>query len=236
MNLDIDVQAFRKISYGVYIVTAGQAGKYNGQLLNVAMQVTANPIQVAVCVNKGNLTYEYIKEFKTFGLSILEQDTPLKFMGTWGFKSGRDIDKFQGVNFKAGKTGAPLVLDHSLAVMESKVVGEMDTGSHVLFIGEVIFSEDLKAGSVLTYEYYQQVKKGQVSRNAPTYSEKLPHKKNDQEDKMKKYICDVCGYVYDPAEGDPGQNISPDTPFENLPEAWVCPECGAGKDQFSPES
>jgi rubredoxin len=53
---------------------------------------------------------------------------------------------------------------------------------------------------------------------------------------MKKYICDVCGYVYDPAEGDPDNGVAPGTAFEKLPEGWVCPVCGAGKDQFSPAS
>lgn len=52
---------------------------------------------------------------------------------------------------------------------------------------------------------------------------------------MKKYVCDVCGYVYDPAEGDPDNGISPGTPFEELPSDWVCPVCGADKSNFSPE-
>jgi len=53
-------------------------------------------------------------------------------------------------------------------------------------------------------------------------------------DTMKKYICDVCGYVYDPVVGDPDSGIAPGTPFEQIPADWVCPECGAGKDNFSP--
>lgn len=52
---------------------------------------------------------------------------------------------------------------------------------------------------------------------------------------MKKYVCDVCGYVYDPAEGDSENNVPPGTPFEKLPEDWVCPVCGAAKDEFTPE-
>ena len=50
---------------------------------------------------------------------------------------------------------------------------------------------------------------------------------------MSKYICDLCGYEYDPAVGDPDSGIAPGTSFENLPDDWVCPLCGAGKDQFS---
>ena len=51
---------------------------------------------------------------------------------------------------------------------------------------------------------------------------------------MKKYVCDVCGYIYDPAKGDPDRGITPGTPFEKIPDDWVCPDCGVGKDQFSP--
>lgn len=49
---------------------------------------------------------------------------------------------------------------------------------------------------------------------------------------MKKYICNVCGYIYDPEEGDPDSDISPGTPFENIPDDWVCPVCGVGKEDF----
>lgn len=51
-----------------------------------------------------------------------------------------------------------------------------------------------------------------------------------------KYVCDVCGWVYDPAEGDPDGDIAPGTKFEDIPDDWVCPVCGASKDDFSPES
>jgi rubredoxin len=51
---------------------------------------------------------------------------------------------------------------------------------------------------------------------------------------MKNYVCDICGYVYEPANGDPGAKIPPNTAFESLPADWVCPICGAGKDQFTP--
>lgn len=52
---------------------------------------------------------------------------------------------------------------------------------------------------------------------------------------MKKYVCNACGYIYDPAVGDPEHGVKPGTAFEALPDDWTCPECGAGKDMFSPE-
>lgn len=53
-------------------------------------------------------------------------------------------------------------------------------------------------------------------------------------DIMKKHVCDVCGWVYDPAVGDPDGGIAPGTAFEDIPDDWVCPLCGVGKDEFSP--
>jgi rubredoxin len=49
---------------------------------------------------------------------------------------------------------------------------------------------------------------------------------------MEKWICQVCGYIYDPSKGDPTNGVKPGTPFEAVPEDWVCPDCGASKDQF----
>jgi len=51
---------------------------------------------------------------------------------------------------------------------------------------------------------------------------------------MKKYRCTLCGYIYDPANGDPDSDVEPGTDFECLPDDWSCPECGAGKDEFEP--
>jgi rubredoxin len=55
------------------------------------------------------------------------------------------------------------------------------------------------------------------------------------EEKMQKYVCGICGYTYDPAEGDQEGGVPAGTPFEKITEDWVCPICGAGKDEFSPE-
>ena len=51
---------------------------------------------------------------------------------------------------------------------------------------------------------------------------------------MKKYKCIMCGYIYDPARGDPDNGVEPGTAFEDIPESWVCPDCGAGKSEFEP--
>jgi ferric-chelate reductase [NAD(P)H] len=159
------------ISYGLYIVTSTDGEKHNGQIVNSAIQVTNTPPQLAVCISKENLTHEYISKSGVFGLSILEKETPMIFIGPWGFKSGRTMDKFQSVNYKNGETGVRLVTDHSLSVMEAKVVSKLDVGTHTIFVGKIVSSEVLKDGEVLTYEYYQKDKKGKAPKTAPTYKQ-----------------------------------------------------------------
>jgi len=159
------------ISYGLYIVTATDGQKHNGQIVNTAFQVTAEPPQIAICINKQNLTYEYIMKTKLFGVSVLEKETPMIFMGPWGFKSGRDIDKFIGVNYKTGTTELRLVIDHTLSTMEAKVTSMQDVGTHVIFVGQIVNSEVIKDGEPLTYEYYQKDKKGKAPKTAPTYKQ-----------------------------------------------------------------
>ena len=162
-------KALWDLSYGLYIVTSTDGEKHNGQIVNSAFQVTNTPPQIAVCINKENLTHEYIQKTGKFGMSVLEKDTPMLFMGPWGFKSGRTVDKFQGVNYKTGGTGVRLITDHSLSIIEAKVTATQDVGTHTLFIGEVINSEVLKDGELLTYEYYQKEKKGKAPKSAPTF-------------------------------------------------------------------
>jgi len=157
------------LSYGLYIVTATDGEKHNGQIVNSAFQVTNSPPQIAVCLSKENLTHEYIQKTGKFGLSILEKEVPMLFIGPWGFKSGRTIDKFIGVNYKIGKTGVRLVTDNSLSVIEATVTSTQDVGTHTIFVGEIVNSEVLKNGESLTYEYYQKVKKGKAPKTAPTF-------------------------------------------------------------------
>jgi len=165
----MNLKALHKISYGLYIVSSIKGGKLNGQIANTVFQVTAEPPKVAVCLNKQNLTHEMVKESGVFTVSVLEQETPFKFIGLFGFRSGRDINKFAEVKYKIGKTGAPIVLDHTIAYMEFKLVITMDMGTHTLFVGKLEEGEILKDSPPLTYEYYQRVLKGKAPKTATTY-------------------------------------------------------------------
>ncbi|MEM2877962.1 MAG: flavin reductase [Candidatus Hadarchaeales archaeon] len=219
MNTD----ALRTITYGLYVVGSFNGERISGQIANSVMQVTATPPKVAVCINRQNMTHEVISKGRVFSISVLEKETPMKLIGLFGFKSGRDVDKFKEIRHSRGITGAPLLLDSTIAHIEARVVSEHDVGTHTVFVGEIVDAKVIKEGEPLTYSYYQQVKGGHVPRTATTYSEVKD---------TGKYRCTVCGYIYDPALGDPDSGVKPGTPFENLPDGWVCPVCGAEKSAF----
>ena len=229
----MDVKALYKISYGLYVVTSKKNNHFNGQIANTVFQVTSEPPTIAVSINKNNLTHEFIEESSVFAASVLCQDTPLTFIGHFGFKSGRNIDKFEGVNYKIGETGAPVVLDNATAYLEARVKQEMDVGTHTIFIGEVVGAEVLSDEVCMTYDHYHQIKGGKTPKTAATYvEEKKAEGKKETKSDMAKYQCKVCGYVYDPEQGDSEGGIKPGTPFEQLPDDWVCPVCGAAKSEF----
>jgi len=224
----MDLKALYKLGYGLYIVSSKKGQKLNGQVANTVFQITSQPPTIAVSINKTNLTYEYIRQSQVFTASILAQDTPLAFIGHFGFKSGRDIDKFKGINHKMGVTKAPIVTDHTLAYLEAKLLQEVDAGTHSIFIGKLVGAEVIGEGEPMTYAYYHQVKRGTTPKTAPSYIAE----QKEASVKMAKYQCTVCEYVYDPELGDPDGGIAPGTPFEKIPDDWVCPVCGAAKSEF----
>jgi flavin reductase (DIM6/NTAB) family NADH-FMN oxidoreductase RutF/rubredoxin len=225
----MNTKALRTITYGLYVIGSRKNGKLNAQIANTVMQVSSQPPSISVCINRENLTYDLIKSSAAFSVSVLSQDTPLSFIGRFGFKSGRETDKLDGVNYKIGETGSPIVLDHALAYMEVKVSQEVNAGTHADFIGDLVAAEVLREGEPMTYAYYHQVKRGTTPKTAPSYVEE----RKEEAVEVTKYECGVCGYIYDPEVGDPDGDIAAGTAFEDLPDDWVCPVCGAGKDEFS---
>lgn len=237
MGETLDRRALYILSYGMYVVTSHIDEKLNGQIANTVFQVCAEPPRIAVSINKTNLTHEYISKSGVFGVSVLDQPTPMTFIGLFGFKSGRDVDKLSQVKYKNGVTGSPLVTDNALALLEGKVIDSADAGTHTIFIADLVNAEVLREGIPLTYSFYHENKKGKAPKSAPTYMEpQKPAEQKEATKAMKSYVCNVCGYVYDPAVGDPDNGIKPGTAFEDLPGNWVCPVCGASKEEFSPQS
>lgn len=172
--MKMNERALALISYGLYVVSTKVGDKLNGQIADAVCQVASEPKLLAVSSNKKNLTHNMIKESKLFAVAILEKDTPLTYIGRFGFRSGRDVEKFEGINYYLyGSAGLPIPTDYALAFIECEVVQEIDVGSHTLFIGRILNADILKEGEPLTYAYYQQVKKWKVPETAPTYH-KIP--------------------------------------------------------------
>ncbi|MBU2260586.1 MAG: flavin reductase [Proteobacteria bacterium] len=233
----MNTSAFRKISYGLYVVTSGKEGRFNGQIANTVFQVTSEPPTLAVSINKQNFTHEHIRESRRFAVSILGETTPMTMIGRFGFKCGRDINKFEGISVRTGKTGVPVVTDHAVAFVEAEVVGELDCGTHTIFLGQVVECDILDSqAEPMTYAYYRRVKGGKAPKTAPTYLKEEPAQTAAPAAKAARYTCTICGYIYDPQKGDTEGKIEPGTRFEDLPADWVCPVCGAKKDKFVKEA
>lgn len=165
----MDTQALHKISYGLYIIGAAKEGNLNAQVANTVIQVCSEPPTISVCINKKNLTHTYIENSRAFSISILAQDTPLKFIGGFGFKSGREANKLEGVAYRIGNTGSPIITDNAVAYLEAKVISQCDVHTHTIFVGEITDARILKEGEPMTYTYYQQVKRGTTPKTAPSY-------------------------------------------------------------------
>lgn len=229
----MDPNVLHNIGYGMYIVSSYKGDAINGQIVNTAFQITSVPVTIAVSINKTNLTHEFIEASSRFSLSILDEKTPLAFIGKFGFKSGRNEDKFKEVKFRKLTSGCPVILENTIGYIEAKVTKKLDCGTHTLFVGGMAESAIINAGRPLTYDYYHSVKRGTTPANAPTFIRE--EASGARAPSLQKYRCVVCNYIYDPLVGDPDSGIQPGTPFEKIPESWVCPVCGADKSQFVKE-
>lgn len=231
-------KAFYKITYGLYVVSSASNGKNNGYIANTVFQVTSQPARFSVACNKDNYTCSLITQSQVFAVSILQQDTKSELIGLFGYKSGKTLDKFASMRHRIGQTGAPILLEDTIAWFECKVVQTVDVGTHMLFVGEVVDGDLLDSSQPpLTYAYYRDVKKGKSPKNAPTYVPPAPAEPAaGAPSSSDQYVCSICGHIYDPAVGDPASGIPAGTRFEDLPADWVCPLCGASKADFVRQS
>ena len=210
----MDKKVLRNLSYGVYAVTSRDKDKNVGCIANSIMQVTSNPSVIAVSINHDNYTNKVIKENNKFGVSILKETTDAKIIGTFGFKSSKDNDKFDGINFK--EISEIPVLENTCGYMVCKVIDTMETSTHTIFLGEVIEADDYSTENAMTYKYYHENLKGSSPKNAPTYEE-TSISQVDKDSKKSKWKCSICGYIYEADE---------------LPDDFKCPLCGVGREYF----
>ena len=212
----INNNAFRDLSYGVYIVSTLDGQRPTGCVANSAMQVTSEPATIAVSMNRDNYTHGCIEKTGKFAISILSEQSEPGLIGTFGFQSGKDVDKFAELDVVEAE-GLSVVSD-ACSYVVCEVIGKMETTSHTIFLGKVIAADTLKEGEPMTYAYYHKVIKGKSPKNAPTYLADEPEQTNVTE----KWVCGICGYTYQGEE-----------PFETLSASYVCPVCKQPKSVFN---
>ena len=270
----MDKTAFYKIGYGLYVITLSDGTRDNGMIGNTVMQVTNEPAQIAVAINKANYSHDVVLRTGLMNVNVLAESAPFSVFQNFGFRSGRDNDKFADVAFTRSANGLAVLSQNCNAYFSLKVEKYLDLGSHGLFLCSVTEAQTLSQEETMTYAYYQAnvkprpqkaKKKGFVCKICgyvyegdelppdficplckhpasdfePLDAAKEPENNTTPQPQeaptMKKYVCEVCGYVYDPEVGDPEHGIPAGTPFENLPDDWACPVCGVPKDNFKPQ-
>ncbi len=212
----MDKSAFYDLSYGVYLVTAMDGDRPPGCVANSVMQVTSDPATVALSINHANYTNGCIVRTGRLAVSILPQEADPSLIGRFGFRSGKDFDKFEGIRFRM-VNGAPVPQVGACGWLMCEVIDRMETETHTVFLAKVIDAERAPGKTPMTYAYYHSVIKGKSPKNAPTYQAPAEEKAAPR----TVWKCRVCGYVYDGA-----------IPFEELPDDYICPVCGAPKSSF----
>lgn len=168
----IDLDSLFKLSYGMCIVSSKSGDKINGCVVNTVFQVTPEPPTVAISMSRENLTWDYINQSGVFAVSILAEEATTLQIGKFGFRSGRDFDKFEDAQFKPGQTGCPVVTDAAVGYIEAKVIDSLDVHTHTIFVGEIIDAQCLCDDKFpMTYNYYRDVKHGRTPKSAATYHE-----------------------------------------------------------------
>lgn len=205
---------FRNFSYGVYVISTLDGTRPTGCVANSVMQITSSPATVAVSMNHDNFTNSCISSTGKFAVSILSEATDPSLIGQFGFQSGKDINKFENVAYDT--IDELPVLKDACGFITCKVIDTMETSTHTIFLGEVVEGDVLSDYPAMSYAYYHNVVKGKSPKNAPTYIEEDPKEETDA-----KWICGICGYIY---EGE--------IPFEELPDSFVCPICKQPKSVF----
>ncbi len=200
----VDGNALFKLGYGLYVLSAQENGRDNGCIINTAVQLTNTPNRLGVAVNKANHTHDMILRTGVFNLSVLTEDAPFSLFQRYGFASGRDTDKFQGVEELRTSNGLRYVPGPVNAVISGKVISTVDCGTHTLFIADVTEAKILNSDPSVTYQFYFDHIKPQPQPTA---------------EKKAGWVCKICGYVY---EG------------QDLPQDYVCPLCKHGAADFEP--
>ena len=177
----MDNSVMYKLSYGLFVLTAKDGEKDNGCIINTAMQVTGEPNRIIVVVNKQNYTHDMIMKTKKFNVSIIDTDADFDLFKRYGFQSGRDVDKLDGVSFSRSENGIAYLNDMVNGYISGEVISETYLCSHTMFIADVVDGQTTaKDKDSVTYEYYHKnIKPSPVKTS------------------IKGWVCKICGYIYE---------------------------------------
>ena len=176
--------AMFQLSYGLFVLSAKDGQKDNGCIVNTVQQVTTSPNRILVAVNKGNYTHDMIMKTGEFNASILSEDADFEIFKHFGFQSGRDVNKMEGLeDFERAENGIIYLTKGANAYISAKVVQTTDLGSHTLFLADVTDGDVLNDVPSVTYAYYHKNIKPQP-----------------QETKKTGWRCKICGYIYEGEE------------------------------------
>ncbi|MCL2434923.1 MAG: flavin reductase family protein [Lentimicrobiaceae bacterium] len=166
----MDTTAFFKFTYGLYVVCSKAGERQSGFIGNAVMQITSDPKQILVASNKENFTSELILASKKLTVSVVGVNAQMDFFGRFGYRSGRDMDKFSGCNSFFTADNQPVVLDNAIAWFSCDMVEVIDAGTHYLFVCRVLDAAITDAETEpMTYNYFHKVLKGKSPKNAPTF-------------------------------------------------------------------
>ncbi|MEE3449643.1 MAG: flavin reductase [Acutalibacteraceae bacterium] len=177
-----DMTALFNIGYGLYVVTSNDGKRDNGLIVNTVTQVTNTPNRIAVTINKQNYSHEVIEATGKMNVNCLSTDAPFSVFEAFGFRSGRDTDKFENCMPLRSDNGLVFLPKYINSFMSLKVEQYIDLDTHGMFICSVTEARVVSEKETMTYTYYQN--------NV---------KPKPQSEGKKGFVCKVCGYIY---EGD----------------------------------
>lgn len=175
----MDTSALHSIGYGLYVLTVNDGKKDNGMIVNTVMQLTSNPVKVGVAVNKGNYSYDVIKNTGRLNINCLTEDAPFKVFEHFGFKSGRDVDKMAECSPERSANGLAVLPRYINAYLSLEVEEVVDVGTHGLFICSLTEAARVSDAPSMTYAYYH--------KNV---------KPKPKVEKAEGWVCGVCGYIH----------------------------------------
>ena len=180
----MDNTAFFKLNYGLFVLSAKEGEKDNGCITNTVMQISQEPNTFAISVNKENYTNTMIEKTGEFNVSVIDETAPFSLFEHFGFKSGKDTDKFADFNgFARTKNGIVYITKNTSAYFSCKVIEKIDCYTHTIFIAEVAEAEVISDKNSMSYDYYHKNVKPQPQKSEKTV-----------------WVCKICGYTYEGEE------------------------------------